>query len=86
MSRPNKLNKSKETNVEAVVVAAEDVVVVADVEDAVVVAGVVGVAAHQPTLPIIKTIIETLTKRTQMIYRTRIRMGMEMATAPPSRV
>ncbi len=62
--------------------AAEDVVVVADVEDAAVVAGAVGVAAHQPTLPI----IETLTKQTRMIDRMRIRMGMEMATAPPSRV
>ncbi len=73
MLRPNALNKAKETNVEAVVMAAEDVAVMA---------GVVGVAAHQPTLLIIKT----LTKRRRMIDRTRIRMGMEMATAPPSRV
>jgi hypothetical protein len=79
---PNTLNKSKETNVEALVMAAEDVVVVADTEDVAVVAGVVGMAAHQPTLPI----IETLTKRIRMIDRMRIRMGMEMATAPPSRV
>jgi hypothetical protein len=68
--------------VEAVVMAVKDVVVVADAEDVAVVAGVVGVAAHQPT----HSIIETLTKRTRMIDRMRIRMGMEMATAPPSRV
>ena len=82
MSRPNELNKSNETNVEAVVMAAEDVVVAADEEDAEVVAEEVGVATHHPTPPI----IEMLMRRTRMIDRTRIRMGMEMATAPPSRV
>ncbi len=40
--------------------AAEDVVVAADAEDGVVVAGVVGVVAHQPTLPIIETLMKRI--------------------------
>ena len=56
MSRPSKQDRSRETNVEAADMVADDVGVAAlDAADVVVVADVVGVAAHMmhPTLPII---------------------------------
>ena len=65
--------------------AAKDVVVAAlDTAEEAVVADVMGVAAPmiRPThLPII-----TLVKRIQIIVQMTAQMGMEMASAPPSRV
>ncbi len=84
-SRPNEQNKWDVTHVEAVVMAAKDVVVAAlDAAEEAVLADVMGMAAPmiRPThLPIL-----TLVKQIRIIVQMTAQMGMEMAAAPPSRV
>ena len=84
-SRPNEQDKWDVTHVEAVAMAAEDIEVAAlDAVEEAVVADAVGEAALM-TRPTHLSIVMSV-KQIQIIVPMTALMGMEMVTAPPSRV
>jgi hypothetical protein len=84
-SRPNEQDKWDVTHVEAVAMAAEDLEVAAlDAVEEAVVADAVGEAALM-TRPTHLSIVMSV-KQIQIIVPMTALMGMEMVTAPPSRV